>query len=410
MVAIVVHRVLEVKMVLSISLIIILSIPIISLFEKLRLPGLIGLIFLGVLLGPQILNLIDNSLLDVSSEIRLLALIVILLRAGLGLDRKTVKKIGPLALRMSFLPGVFEGFSIMFFAQWLGLDLVKGGMLGFIIAAVSPAVVVPEMLRFKESDMGKDREVPSTILAAASVDDVVAITIFTVFLGIDKGQNINVVTAVASVPLEIALGIGAGALIGFLFALLFKKFHMRDTKKVLLVLSSAFIFHQLENYMPVASLLGVMAIGFMLREKLPVAAERLAGKMERVWVLAEVFLFVLVGASVSINAINNSWQKGIVVIILGLLFRSLGVAVSTLGSKLNHHERLFCMVSYIPKATVQAAVGGIPLAMGVAYGDVILSVSVLSIIITAPLGAIGIRYIGPRTLKKTAHCENRSAL
>ncbi|MFZ2831315.1 MAG: cation:proton antiporter, partial [Mesotoga infera] len=203
---------------------------------------------------------------------------------------------------------------------------------------------------------------------------------------------------------------GAGALIGFLFALLFKKFHMRDTKKVLLVLSSAFIFHQLENYIPVASLLGVMAIGFMLTEKLPVAAERLAGKMERVWVLAEIFLFILVGASVSINAINNSWQKGIVVIILGLLFRSLGVTVSTLGSKLNLHERLFCMVSYIPKATVQAAVGGIPLAMGVAYGDVILSVSVLSIIITAPLGAIGIRYIGPRTLKKTAHCENRSAL
>ncbi len=388
-------------MVLSISLIVILAIIVISLLERLRFPGLIGLVFLGILLGPQGLDLIDATLLNVSGEIRLLALIVILLRAGLGLDRITLKKIGPVALRMSFLPGVFEGFSIMLFAHLLmGLDLVKSGMLGFIIAAVSPAVVVPEMLRLKENNIGKDREVPSTVLAAASVDDVVAITIFSVFLGIDRGQNVNIAAALAGVPLSILLGISIGSIVGFFFAWLFKRFHMRDTKKVLLILSSGFIFHQLEDYLPMASLLGVMAIGFMLRERLPVAADRLARKMERIWVLAEIFLFVLVGASVSIDAIGGSWRTGIIVIVIGLAFRSLGVALSTLGSQLNKRERLFCMVSYIPKATVQAAVGGIPLAMGVAYGDVILSVAVLSILITAPLGAIGIRIAGPRTLRK----------
>jgi NhaP-type Na+/H+ or K+/H+ antiporter len=388
-------------MVLSISLIVILAIIVISLLERLRFPGLIGLVFLGILLGPQGLDLIDATLLNVSGEIRLLALIVILLRAGLGLDRITLKKIGPVALRMSFLPGVFEGFSIMLFAHLLmGLDLVKSGMLGFIIAAVSPAVVVPEMLRLKENNIGKDREVPSTVLAAASVDDVVAITIFSVFLGIDRGQNVNIAAALAGVPLSILLGISIGSIVGFFFAWLFKRFHMRDTKKVLLILSSGFIFHQLEDYLPMASLLGVMAIGFMLRERLPVAADRLARKMERIWVLAEIFLFVLVGASVSIDAIGGSWRTGIIVIVIGLAFRSLGVALSTLRSQLNKRERLFCMVSYIPKATVQAAVGGIPLAMGVAYGDVILSVAVLSILITAPLGAIGIRIAGPRTLRK----------
>jgi len=388
-------------MVLSISLIVILAIIVISLLERLRFPGLIGLVFLGILLGPQGLDLIDATLLNVSGEIRLLALIVILLRAGLGLDRITLKKIGPVALRMSFLPGVFEGFSIMLFAHLLmGLDLVKSGMLGFIIAAVSPAVVVPEMLRLKENNIGKDREVPSTVLAAASVDDAVAITIFSVFLGIDRGQNVNIAAALAGVPLSILLGISIGSIVGFFFAWLFKRFHMRDTKKVLLILSSGFIFHQLEDYLPMASLLGVMAIGFMLRERLPVAADRLARKMERIWVLAEIFLFVLVGASVSIDAIGGSWRTGIIVIVIGLAFRSLGVALSTLRSQLNKRERLFCMVSYIPKATVQAAVGGIPLAMGVAYGDVILSVAVLSILITAPLGAIGIRIAGPRTLRK----------
>jgi NhaP-type Na+/H+ or K+/H+ antiporter len=257
--------------------------------------------------------------------------------------------------------------------------------------------VVPEMLRLKERDFGKRNEIPSTILAAASVDDVVAITIFTVFLGIESGKDINIGLTVLMVPVEILLGISLGAIIGLLFGWLFKKFHIRDTKKVLL--SIAFIFHKLEDFFPVATLLGVMAIGFVLRERLPVAAVRIAGKMERIWVIAEIFLFVLVGSSVNIGAVGSSWAMGLIVIFLGLLFRSAGVLAATFGSKLDIRERLFCMISYLPKATVQAAVGGIPLAMGVAYGDVILSVSVLSILATAPLGAIGIRLAARRLAK-----------
>lgn len=385
-------------MILSVSLIIILSIVVLSLFEKLRLPGLIGLVMLGIVLGPSVLNLIDSTLLSVSAEVQLLALIVILMRAGLGLNRRIIKKIGPVALRMSFLPGLIEGFSIMVLAHFLlDLSIVQAGMLGFIIAAVSPAVVVPEMLKLKQKNFGKKNEIPSTILAAASVDDVVAITIFTVFLGIESGKDINIGLTVLMVPVEILLGISLGAIIGLLFGWLFKKFHIRDTKKVLL--SIAFIFHKLEDFFPVATLLGVMAIGFVLRERLPVAAVRIAGKMERIWVIAEIFLFVLVGSSVNIGAVGSSWAMGLIVIFLGLLFRSAGVLAATFGSKLDIRERLFCMISYLPKATVQAAVGGIPLAMGVAYGDVILSVSVLSILATAPLGAIGIRLAARRLAK-----------
>ncbi|MCB1223395.1 MAG: cation:proton antiporter [Mesotoga sp.] len=387
-------------MILSISLIVILSIAVLSLFERVRLPGLIGLVSLGIALGPGVMNLIDESLLSISDEVRLLALIVILMRAGLGLNRRIIKKIGPLALRLSFLPGLFEGFSIMVVAHFLlNLSLIQGGMLGFIIAAVSPAVVVPEMLRLKERDFGKRDEIPSTILAAASIDDVVAITLFTVFLGIEGGQDVSIGMSFLMVPVEIILGISLGAIIGFLFSLLFKRFHIRDTKKVLLILSVAFVFHKLEEVLPVATLLGVMAIGFVLRERLPVAADRIAGKMERIWVVAEIFLFVLVGASVNVSAIGDSWLMGLLVILLGLIFRSAGVLAATLGSKLDIRERLFCMISYLPKATVQAAVGGIPLAMGVAYGDVILSVSVLSILTTAPLGAIGIRLAARRFAK-----------
>ncbi|AFK05807.1 NhaP-type Na+(K+)/H+ antiporter [Mesotoga prima MesG1.Ag.4.2] len=387
-------------MILSISLIVILSIAVLSLFERVRPPGLIGLVSLGIALGPGGMNLIDPSLLSISDEVRLLALIVIFMRAGLGLNRRIIKKIGPLALRLSFLPGLFEGFSIMIMAHFfLKLSLIQGGMLGFIIAAVSHAVVGPEMLRLKERDFGKRNEIPSTILAAASMDDVVAIILFTVFLGIEGGQDVSIGMSFLMIPVEIILGISLGALIGFLFSLLLKRFHIRGTKKVLLILSVAFVFHKLEEVLPVATLLGVMAIGFVLRERLPVTADTIAGKMERIWVVAEIFLFVLVGASVNVRAIGDSWLMGLLVILLGLTFRSAGVLAATLGSQMDLRERLFCMISYLPKATVQAAVGGIPLAMGVAYGDVILSVSVLSILTTAPLGAIGIRLAARRFAK-----------
>ncbi len=295
-------------MILSISLLVILSIVVLSFFERIRLPGLTGLASLGIALGSGGMNLIDPSLLSISDEVRLLALIVILMRAVLGLNRRIIKKIGPLVLRLSFLTSLFEDFSIMVMAHFfLNLSLILDGMLGFIIAAVSPAVVVPEMLRLKERDFGKRNEIPSTILAIASIDNIVVITLFTVFLGIEGGQDVSIGMSLLMVPIEIILGISLGTTIGFLFSLLFKRFHIGDTKKVLFTLSIAFVFQKLEEVLAVATLLGVMAIGFVLRERLPVAADRIAGKMERIWVVAEIFLFVLVGASDNVSAIGDSW-------------------------------------------------------------------------------------------------------
>ncbi len=295
-------------MILSISLLVILSIVVLSFFERIRLPGLTGLASLGIALGSGGMNLIDPSLLSISDEVRLLALIVILMRAVLGLNRRIIKKIGPLVLRLSFLTSLFEDFSIMVMAHFfLNLSLILDGMLGFIIAAVSPAVVVPEMLRLKGRDFGKRNEIPSTILAIASIDNIVVITLFTVFLGIEGGQDVSIGMSLLMVPIEIILGISLGTTIGFLFSLLFKRFHIGDTKKVLFTLSIAFVFQKLEEVLAVATLLGVMAIGFVLRERLPVAADRIAGKMERIWVVAEIFLFVLVGASDNVSAIGDSW-------------------------------------------------------------------------------------------------------
>jgi NhaP-type Na+/H+ or K+/H+ antiporter len=295
-------------MILSISLIVIVSIVVLSFFERIRLPGLTGLVSLGIALGPGGMNLIDTTLLSISDEVRLLALIVILMRAVLGLNRRIIKKIGPLVLRLSFLPSLFEDFSIMVMAHFfLNLSLILDGMLGFIIAAVSPAVVVPEMLRLKERDFGKRNEIPSTILAIASIDNIVVITLFTVFLGIEGGQDVSIGMSLLMLSIEIILGISLGATIGFLFSLLFKRFHIGDTKKVLLILSIAFVFHKLEEVLPVATLMGVVPTGFVLRERLPVAADRIAGKMERIWVVAEIFLFVLVGASDNVSAIGDSW-------------------------------------------------------------------------------------------------------
>jgi len=269
---------------------------------------LTGLASLGIASGRGGMNLIDPSLLSISDEVRLLALIVILMRAVLGLNRRIIKKIGPLVLRLSFLPSLFEDFSIMVMAHFfLNLSLILDGTLGFIIAAVSPAVVVPEMLRLKERDFGKRNEIPSTILAIASIDNIVVITLFTVFLGIEGGQDVSIGMSLLMVPIEIILGISLGATIGFLFSLLFKRFHIGDTKKVLFALSIAFVFQKLEEVLAVATLLGVMATGFVLRERLPVAADRIARKMERIWVVAEIFPFVLVGASDNVSAIGDSW-------------------------------------------------------------------------------------------------------
>jgi len=389
-------------MVTNLAVIFLLSLLFNWFFEKLRLPGLLGMLLAGVLLGPYCFNYMDPTLQMVSGELRTAALIVILIRAGLGISKKTLNRVGGAALRMSCIPGLCEGLCIMPTAHYLlGLGWMDAGMLGFIIAAVSPAVVVPQMLDLKEKRFGANKEVPTLILAGASLDDVFAITIFYVFFNLGSGQGGNLAPELSKVPLGILLGVAGGILLGWILLRLFRWFHMRDTKKVLVFLLTAILFHHLETMKwPVASLLGIMAVGFVILEKREDLAHRLAAKFGKVWVFAEILLFVLVGAQVNVALAFQAGLIGIAVIAVGLAGRSIGVWMALLGSDLNAKEKLFCVFAYIPKATVQAAIGAIPLAAGLAAGPLILAIAVLSIVITAPLGAVLIRNTAPKLLEQ----------
>ena len=390
-------------MAMSLAIIIILGLIFNKLFEKLRLPGLLGMLILGVLLGPYVTNIMSEDILRISPDLRKIALIIILLRAGLGIKKDTLNKVGVPALKMSCIPGIFEGLTIMFVASLIfGITRIEAGMLGFIIAAVSPAVVVPLMLNFISSGKGEKKGIPTIILAGASIDDVFAITIFSTFLGLYSGKNINIAKKIFDIPLSIFIGIAIGAIVGILLTAIFKKYHIRDTKKTLILIATAIMLTGVEeifkNIVPIASLLGVMTIGFVLLEKYSKVANRISIKLNKVWVIAEILLFVLVGAQVNIYVALSSGLLGLVIISLGLLARSIGVLVSLMGTDLNSKERLFCVISYFPKATVQAAMGAVPLAAGVKSGELILAIAVLSIIVTAPLGAIGIKIAGEKLL------------
>ena len=392
----------------SLALIILSGLLLNALFTKLKMPGLLGMLLLGVVIGPYGLNVLDTELLKVSGDFRKIALIIILLRAGFGIRRDTLNKIGNTALKLSCIPGLLEGFTIAFVSiKFLGFTFIQGGILGFIIAAVSPAVVVPQMLDFTEKGIGTNKGIPTLILASASIDDVFAITIFTTFLGLYSGSHVNIGVQLLNIPISIILGIVLGLLLGILLVYLFKKYHIRDTKKVLLILGSAILLTTLENSLKnkveIASLLGVMTVGFIILERLPDAAKRLAVKFNKIWLFAELLLFVLVGAQVNINVALGAGLQGIIVILIGLIGRSIGVVISTLGTNLNWKERLFCVIAYIPKATVQAAIGAIPLSVGVASGEVILAIAVLSIVLTAPLGAIAIKTSSKRLLEVEKH-------
>ena len=395
---------------------ILIAIGLSKLFEKLRLPGLLGMILTGIILGEYSKNYIVNILkldflepffisdkiLSISSDLRLCALIVILIRAGLGIDRVSLKKIGNVALKMSCIPCLFEGFTIMMITHLLlGFPLPICGTLGFIIAAVSPAVVVPEMLSLKEKNLGKEREIPTLILAGASIDDIFAITLFSSFLSLSLGKNVNIYKEFLKIPLSIVIGIVLGGVIGVILVKFFKKYHIRDTRKAIIFLMVGITFHQLEtlNIFPIASLLGIMTMGFIILEKYPILAKRLSTKFNKIWVFSEIILFVLIGAAVNIEVIFSSSSVGVIIVLIGLIGRMLGVGVSLFSSNLNKKERLFCGLSYIPKATVQAAISGIPLAMGVPHGEILLAIGVLSIIISVPIGVIGIRMRQTRLLK-----------
>ena len=381
-------------MLFSISLILLVGMAMGWAFNKLKLPSLIGMLLTGIILGPFVLNLIDESILTISSELRKIALIIILTRAGLGLDFTGLKKIGRPALLMCFLPATFELIGIIIVApKLMGLSFLEACVLGAVLAAVSPAVVVPRMVKLMDEGYGVKQGIPQLILAGASVDDVYVIVLFSTFVSILQGESASVVSFV-NIPVSIVLGILIGFVIGCLLALFFKKVHIRDTSKVIIILSISLLLTVAEDNLKTAitfsALISIMFIGVGMKKQHEALAKRISAKYAKIWVGAEVFLFVLVGATVDISYLGKVGLNAIIVILSALLFRMAGVFVCLIKSKVELKERIFAMLAYTPKATVQAAIGGIPLSLGLACGDTVLTVAVLAIVLTAPLGAFAI--------------------
>lgn len=391
-------------MLLSISLILILGMFMGWICQKIKLPSLLGMLITGIVLGPYVLNLLDDSILGISAELRKIALIIILTRAGLGLDLSGLKKIGRPAVLMCFVPASFELLGMILLApKLMGLSVLESAVMGAVLAAVSPAVVVPRMVKLMDEGYGVKEGIPQLILAGASVDDVYVIVLFSTFVGMMQGEGASILKFV-NIPVSIFFGIAIGLFLGVLLAYFFKKVHIRDTSKVLIILSISFLLVVIEDKLTTAitfsSLIAVMFIGIGLQKKREAVAKRLSVKYGKLWVAAEVFLFVLVGATVNIEYLGKIGAKAFVVIIGALIFRMFGVFVCLLGTSLQRKERLFAMMAYTPKATVQAAIGGIPLALGLACGDTVLTVAVLAIVFTAPLGAFAIDWSYKKLLNK----------
>ena len=391
-------------MLLSISLILILGMFMGWICQKIKLPALLGMLITGIILGPYGLNLLDGSILGISAELRKIALIIILTRAGLGLDLSGLKKIGRPAVLMCFVPASFELLGMILLApKLMGLSVLESAVMGAVLAAVSPAVVVSRMVKLMDEGYGVKEGIPQLILAGASVDDVYVIVLFSTFVGMMQGEGASILKFV-NIPVSIFFGIAIGLFLGVLLAYFFKKVHIRDTSKVLIILSISFLLVVIEDKLTTAitfsSLIAVMFIGIGLQKKREAVAERLSVKYGKLWVAAEVFLFVLVGATVNIEYLGKVGAKAFVVIIGALIFRMFGVFVCLLGTGLKRKERLFAMVAYTPKATVQAAIGGIPLALGFACGDTVLTMAVLAIVLTAPLGAFAIDLSYKKLLNK----------
>ncbi len=391
-------------MLLSVGLILLVGMSLGWLCQKLKLPSLLGMLLTGVVLGPYVLDLLDPSILNISAELRKIALIIILTRAGLGLDISGLKKIGRPAVLMCFVPASFELLGMILIApKLMGMTTLEAAIMGSVLAAVSPAVVVPRMVKLMDECYGTAKGIPQLILAGASVDDVYVIVLFSTFTGMAQGGKASVLSFV-NIPVSIILGIAIGLALGFALAFFFKKVHLRDTSKVLIILSISFLLAAAEDRLSTAitfsSLIAIMFLGVGLQKKREEVAKRLSAKFSKLWVAAEVFLFVLVGATVNIGYLGNVGVKALLVIIGALAFRMLGVFVCLLGTKLSSKERLFAMMAYTPKATVQAAIGGIPLAMGLACGETVLTVAVLAIVLTAPLGAFAIDLSYKKLLEK----------
>lgn len=392
-------------MLASIAMILLLGLFIGWIFSKLRLPSLLGMIIVGIVLSPHAWNLIDKSILMISGDLRQIALVIILTRAGLSLDISDLKKVGRPAVLMCFVPACAEIAGTVILAPiLLKVSVLEAAVMGSVIAAVSPAVIVPRMIRLMDEGYGKNKSIPQLILAGASVDDVFVIVVFTAFTSLASTGEMSA-TSFIQIPVSIVLGIILGSGVGIVLVLFFKKYHMRDSVKILIILSISFLLlevqNRLEGYIPISGLLAIMSMGIMVKQKYDVLASRLSAKYNKLWLGAEVFLFVLVGATVDLKYVASAGIFAVLLILGALLFRMLGVALSLVKTDLSKKERIFCMVAYTPKATVQAAIGAIPLSMGLDCGNIVLTVAVLAILITAPFGALCVDNLYKQLLEKS---------
>ncbi len=391
-------------MLTSIAVILLLGLLSGWIFSKIKLPSLLGMIAVGILISPYALNLIDESIIAISGEIRQIALVIILTRAGLSLDISDLKKVGRPAFLMCFVPACAEILGTLILAPvLLGVSTIEAAVIGSVIAAVSPAVIVPRMIRLIEEGYGADKSIPQLILAGASVDDVFVIVMFTAFSALASTGEVSVINFI-QIPISIVSGILLGGCTGILSVIFFKKYHIRDSIKILIMLSVSFLFleaeRRLQGYIPISGLLAIMSMGIIIKKKYDVLAVRLSTKYNKLWLGAEIFLFVLVGTTVDLRYAISAGISSVLLILCALLFRMTGVGLSLIKTDLSQKERLFCMLAYTPKATVQAAIGSIPLTMGLTCGNVVLTVAVLSILVTAPFGALCIDNLYKRLLKK----------
>lgn len=385
-------------MLTSLAFIFLVGLAAAAICQQLKLPRIIRMLITGIILGPYVLDLLDPSILSISSELRQMALIIILLKAGLSLDLSDLKKVGRPAVLMSFVPASFEILAFFLFAPHiLGIKPIEAAVMGAVLAAVSPAIVVPRMVRLMDQNYGTDKSIPQLILAGASCDDIFVIVLFSTFSNITQGGNAHLMDFV-NIPVSILFGIVLGGITGYLLSLFFETAHahkhcVRNSMKVIIVLGISFLLMAIETWMKdivsISGLLAVVSMACLLKIKSTTfVSKRLSDKFGKLWLAAEVILFVLVGAAVDIRYTLNAGGAAILMILVALLFRSVGVAICLIRTRLTKKERFFCILSYLPKATVQAAIGSVPLAMGLPCGQIVLSVAVLGILITAPLGAI----------------------
>ena len=390
-------------MLTSISIIILLGLSLGKLFNNLKLPSLLGYILTGIIISPYAMNLIDTSLLNIAPQLRQIALVIILTRAGLSLNINTLKKVGRPALLMCFLPACFEILSVIVIGPLLfGITIVEAAIVGSVIAAVSPAIIVPRMINLIEEGYGEKHSIPQLVLAGASVDDVFVIVVFTAMTALEASGEFTALSFV-KIPISIVSGIIVGAIVGIVLVQLFKKNHIRDTIKVLIIISISFLLLELENsisdYIPISGLLAIMSMGVIIKLNYEILAERIQTKYNKLWAGAEIMLFVLVGATVNMKYVADAGILTVIMILAALVFRMIGVFVCLIKTELTMKEKIFCMIAYTPKATVQAGIGAVPLAMGLNCGQMVLTIAVMSIIITAPFGAIAIDKTYKKLLK-----------